>query len=83
MRIPDAATIEIVELRRDEQEPWPPAHGVVCPNQVLINGTPVLMPLGAEVVIHDIKHGEPLTVTLTLHARAIIIGAGELQQDEA
>jgi hypothetical protein len=77
-KIPDAAVIEIVE-----KAPEPPAHGVIVPNDVRINGTSVLLPDLADypITVHELKIGggeaEVVLVTLTLFAKRVTIGHEE------
>ncbi|WP_157115053.1 hypothetical protein [Nocardia niwae] len=74
--IPDACDIEIVERTKDDRRDG--GHGVLCPNSVRINGTPVLVPADSEVIVHPIgKHtagaSNAVMVTLTVFARSVSI----------
>jgi len=72
MPVPDAAFIEIVEKTDKE-----PAYGVIVPDEVRINGIPLLVPADHDIVVHEIDlraHGAVM-VTLTLFARRVVIGA--------
>lgn len=70
--LPDAAFIEIVE-RTDDPDPK-----VIVPNEVRINGIPLLVPPFADgpIVVHEIAIGarDVVRVTLTLFARRVVIG---------
>lgn len=66
-----AALIEIVE-RTDSPDPV-----VIVPNEVRIEGIPLLCPAGEAVVLErtGIEGEEAVRVTLTLFARRVVIGA--------
>ncbi|MFE3279674.1 hypothetical protein [Nocardia sp. NPDC059239] len=51
--------------------------GVVLPNEIQINGTPVLVPSDRPVIVHEIAlgDGDLACMTLTLLARRVFIGA--------
>lgn len=68
---PDAAVIEIIE-RTDDPDP-----SVIVPNEIRINGTPVLAPADQPVQVHgvSISGSEVVQVTLTLFARRVTIGS--------
>ena len=68
--IPEAALIEIIEITDR-----PDGHGIV-PNEIRINGVPVLAPEGQVVTVHDmdIAARDLVKVTLTLFARRVTIG---------
>ena len=70
MPTPQAALIEIVE-RTDSPNPR-----VIVPNEVRINGVPVLVPIGESIRVHEvaISNSEIVRVTLTLYARRIVVG---------
>lgn len=74
---PQAAFIEIIE--KDHSTDGTP--GVIVPNEVRINGTPLLIPAGERIKVHSLtlnenEHGEdPVCVTLTLFARRVTIAA--------
>lgn len=69
-----AAYIEIVERGYSMTED---DLGVIKPNEVRINGTPLLVPAGESVTVHqvDLKDRDVVKVTLTLFARRVVIGA--------
>ncbi|SLG39827.1 Uncharacterised protein [Mycobacteroides abscessus subsp. abscessus] len=69
--VPDACDIEIIERTRDESRDG--GHGIVVPNEIRINGKPVLAPADTPVVVHGMEIGkhEPVRVTLTLFARVV------------
>lgn len=75
MPIPDCWDIEIVE--RSKGPIGKGAHGIVVPNQVRIDGKPVLMPAGHPVIVHPIDSKDDLNravkVTLTVFARTVSI----------
>ncbi|HWB37588.1 MAG TPA: hypothetical protein VHA75_16360 [Rugosimonospora sp.] len=77
---PTAALIEIVEKGHSTDG----NEGVIVPNQVRINGTPLLIPAGQQIKVHSITlnenergpYGEDAAcVTLTLFARRVTIAA--------
>ena len=71
MSTPQACTIEIVE-RTDDPDPL-----VILPNEIRINGTPVLAPDDEPVEVHGISvsSGDIVKVTLTLYAKRVTIAA--------
>lgn len=71
MSTPEACVIEIVERTND------PDPRVILPNEIRINGTPVLAPADHPVEIHaiNIDASELVQVTLTLFAKRITIAA--------
>lgn len=74
-KIPDGALIEIIE-RGDSDLDFPQ---VVIPNEVRINGVPILMSGDDEIIIHENRIGvdgrEMVKVTMTMFARRVVIGA--------
>ncbi|MEU5772721.1 hypothetical protein ABZ819_05370 [Streptomyces venezuelae] len=64
----DGASIEIVNRHGQDPEP-----GVVVPNGLRINGANVAVPDGATIRIHDVKEGEPVSITLTVYVRELVI----------
>jgi hypothetical protein len=75
---PTAAYIEIVEKNRTTDDTA--GGSVIFPNEVRINGIPLLCPEGEQVKVHgmtfDDGHGEDVAqVTLTLFARRVVIAA--------
>ena len=73
--VPAAALIEIVERNRSTDDT--PGGSVIVPNEVRINGIPLLVPDGESVKVHEIKaNGQDIVcVTLTLFARRVTIAA--------
>lgn len=68
MPTPNAAVIEIVERTND------PDPKVIVPNEIRINGTPVLAPADHPVEVHGITMGmDVVQVTLTLFAKRITV----------
>jgi hypothetical protein len=65
--LPEAATIEIIETT-DSPNPW-----CIVPNEIRINGKPVLAPADRPVEVHAItaSANEPVLVTLTLYAKRV------------
>ena len=76
--LPDAALIEIIE-RTDQPDPK-----VIIPNEIRINGVPLLAPADDPVTIHEVNihGGDVVKVTLTLFARRIVVGT-ELKDSRA
>jgi hypothetical protein len=74
---PQAAFIEIIEKGHSTDD----TPGVIVPNEVRINGIPLLIPAGQQIEVHslvlnDNERGEdPVCVTLTLFARRVTIAA--------
>lgn len=81
---PRASVIEIVAP--DYQPTEDGAGSIVVPRELRINGQPVYTPRGSRIQINDFDLGDELvTVTLTLVARRIVIGAdgdGDLEGGE-
>lgn len=78
--MPAPAVIEIIErgLTVDEDRP---ITGVIAPNEVRINGIPLLASADHPVIVHEIvtTPRDAVVVTLTLFARRVFIGPeGEL-----
>lgn len=71
-RMPDAALIEIVERGPGAGS----AHGVIIPNEVRVNGVPLLCSEDP-IVVHEteISSSDAVRVTLTLLARRVVIGS--------
>ncbi len=65
---PRAAVIEIVEKCKSED-----ATGIIVPNEIRINGSPVLCPANDTVTIHEVSLSDKdaVKVTLTLWARRV------------
>lgn len=75
---PTAAYIEIVEKNRTTNDTL--GGSIIVPNEVRINGIPLLMPYGEKITVHEISFnqasGEDVSkVTLTLFARRVVIAA--------
>jgi hypothetical protein len=82
--LPPAAMIEIVERNRITDETA--GGSSIIPDQVRINGIPLLVPAGESVKVHEITLGDRdvVCVTLTLFARRVTIAAeGDLSGDAA
>jgi hypothetical protein len=72
---PTAAVIEIVERARKTDDTL--GGSVIVPNEIRINGHPVLVAEGG-IKIHEMNLGtnnEAMLVTLTLFARRVVIAA--------
>ncbi|RKR92769.1 hypothetical protein BDK92_7249 [Micromonospora pisi] len=82
MAEPRGAVIEIVEKRREPMDT--PAGDVIVPNEVRINGQPLLVPEGHPVKVHGIElvNRDEVLVTLTLFARHVVISAEEPTETE-
>lgn len=73
-----AALIEIVEKNATTDDT--PGGSVIIPNEVRINGIPLLIPDGHEIRVHDMtfndgRGDDTVYVTLTLFARRVTIAA--------
>lgn len=68
----EGAVIEIIEKREGTNK-----HGTIHPNEIRINGKPVLTPRDHPVVVHEISMdgGDLVQVTLTLFAKRVTIGS--------
>jgi hypothetical protein len=71
MSYPQAVTIEVVE-RTDTPDP-----DVIIPNEIRINGVPVLAPDDDPVIVHEIAVDgtDIVKVTLTLFAKRVTFAA--------
>lgn len=78
MTMPDACVIEIVERTND------PDPKVIVPNEIRINGTPVLAPADYPVEVHGMSIGSDdlVRVTLTLFAKRITVAAEPKTQED-
>lgn len=77
-REPTAAYIEIVEKNTRTTDTM--GGSIIIPNEIRINGTPLLVPEGQTIKVHEMTFGnndEAAQVTLTLFARRITIAAEE------
>jgi len=83
METPRGAVIEIVEKRRSTSPS--PGGDVVIPNEIRINGQPLLCPAESPVKVHEIEiHGHDVVlVTLTVFARRVVIAAEEPEETRA
>lgn len=83
METPRGAVIEIVEKRRKAADP--PGGDVIIPNEIRINGRPVLAPKDHPVKVHEIaiQGDEVVLVTLTLFARRVVVAAEEPEETRA
>lgn len=70
---PTAADIELIERRRTTEDSA--GGSAIIPNEVRINGQPVLVPSDTPITVHEIRPDELVRVTLTLFARRISIRA--------
>jgi hypothetical protein len=68
MPTPQGAYVEIVEKVKDES-----AFGIIVPNEVRINGTPLLVPDDEPITVHEVSTSahDVVKVTLTLFARRV------------
>lgn len=72
-----AALIEIVEKEHSTSD----GPGVIIPNEVRINGIPILIPAGQHIKVHSVtlnedeRNDDAVCVTLTLFARRVTIAA--------
>lgn len=71
--VPDCCDIEIIERTRSTDREG--AGGIVVPNEVRINGKPVMVPRDEPIILHEVNlnASEPVKVTLTLFARVVDI----------
>lgn len=80
MSRPEPALIEIVERT---PEPQHAERSGIVPNEVRINGTPLLVLSDDGVIVHETstRADNLVTVTLTLVARRVVIGAEEADDE--
>jgi hypothetical protein len=66
--LPKGAIVEIVEKRKSED-----SVGIIVPNEVRINGEPLLCSSNHPVVVHEVttRGNDAVYVTLTLIARRV------------
>ncbi|MFG1683494.1 hypothetical protein ACGFNP_25220 [Nonomuraea sp. NPDC049269] len=83
MEAPRGAVIEIVEKRHSKSSP--PGGDVIIPNEIRINGQPVLAPKDHPVKVHEIaiQGDDVVLVTLTLFARRVLIAPEEPEETRA
>lgn len=80
---PTAAVIEIVEKGRATDDTM--GGSVIIPNEVRINGVPLLLPADRPIKVHEmeIHPKDAVYVTLTLIARRVTIAAdGDIHPPE-
>lgn len=77
------AVIEIVEKRHSKSSP--PGGDVIIPNEIRINGQPLLCPTDSPVKVHEIEvtSHDAVLVTLTVFARRVVIAADEPEETRA
>jgi len=80
---PRGAVIEIVERRRKPAAP--PGGDIIIPNEIRINGQPLLAPKDHPVKVHEIaiQGDDVVLVTLTLFARRVVVAAEEPEETRA
>lgn len=70
------AVIEIIDRRRNPADGDGSAFGtVIFPNEIRINGVPVLTPRDKPVIVHDVTAEEAVMVTVTMFARRLVLAA--------
>lgn len=71
MTNPEPCDIEILEIANDDR-----SEQFIVPNEIRINGHPVLAPADQPVIVHEtsIDSHDAVRVTLTLYARRVTIG---------
>jgi hypothetical protein len=76
--MPQACTIEIIERTTpDAMDYHENGAGILKPNEMRINGTPVYVSADHPLIVHeiDLRDRDEVKVTLTLFARLVHIGA--------
>jgi len=79
MTRPEPALVEIVERAHPGYDPNDPRSGIIKPDEVRINGIPLLVPVDEGITVHAISipgDDSLAKVTLTLFARRVLIGPG-------
>ena len=75
--LPKAALIEIIERNCHPDD----SMGVILPDEVRINGVPILMP-DDPIVIHETVIGNDVVkVTMTMFARRVVIGREDRKEE--
>lgn len=71
MSLPDGVTVEVIEYTDN------PDVGHILPNEIRINGKPVLAPADDPVIVHEVSSSanELVKVTLTLFAKRVTFAA--------
>lgn len=76
-KIPDGALIEIIEHGEINAD-YPQT---IMPDEVRINGVPILVSGDDEIIIHETRigsgAGDVVKVTMTMFARRVVIGTEE------
>ncbi len=78
------ALVEIVERkRRYDPDSEQAGEHLIRPNEVRINGTPLLVPAGETITVHDLSlnNDDLVQVTLTLWARRVVVQSEEATED--
>ncbi|MFB4265300.1 hypothetical protein [Nonomuraea sp. GTA35] len=83
METPRGAVIEIIEKRHSNASL--PGGDVIIPNEIRINGQPLLVPADLPVKVHEIEvqGHDAVLVTLTVFARRVVIAAEEPKETRA
>lgn len=83
MEKPRGAVIEIIEKRRTSMPA--PGGDVIVPNEIRLNGQPLLVPADSPIKIHEIEASghDAVLVTLTVFARRVVIAAEEPEETRA
>lgn len=71
------AVIEIIDRRRGttDRSAESAADTVIVPNEIRINGIPVLIPRDQPVIVHDVTAEDAVMVTITMFARKLVLAA--------
>jgi hypothetical protein len=79
---PAAAFVEIVERRK----PGTLEEGMpIKPNEIRINGIPLLCPRDQTITVHeiDLEGDDVVQVTLTLFARRVVIAEESIEENQS
>jgi hypothetical protein len=80
---PTGAVIEVVE-RRNTPPDGSVGDDVIVPDEIRINGQPLLIPTGVPVTVHEMEMQDRgvVLVTLTVVAKRVVIGAEYPDEEE-
>lgn len=78
----EGAVIEIVERRSKHVDG--PMGDIIIPDEIRINGQPLLCPTDHPVKVHEVTIGpDAVLVTLTVFAKRIVVGVEEPEPEES
>ncbi len=78
------ALVEIVERKRNyDPDSEQAGEHLIRPNEVRLNGVPLLVPAGESITVHDmsLNNEDLVQVTLTLWARRVVVQSEQETDD--